>query len=39
MPLGLGEVVEGKDILLGFVYPPSGLGEALGLRGRQVVPA
>ena len=38
-PVGLREVAERQHVLLGRVHERSGLGEALGQRGGQIVPA
>ena len=38
-PVVLGEVAEGQHVLPGLVHQRSGLGEALGQRGGEIIPA
>ena len=38
-PVVLGEVAESQHVLFGLVHECGGLGEALGQRGRQIIPA
>jgi hypothetical protein len=38
-PEGLGDGAEGQQVLLGLVHACSSLGDALGQRGAQIVPA